>query len=97
MPVNTLVLRVSGIKFGTSVATVIGMVRWFVAAYILIVLVISAKASAGPSLESNPTLNKFNYPTESSTRLNVQDPLPSTNHEDLRPVTLDSILENSVG
>lgn len=73
------------------------MVRWFIAAYIVIVLVISAKATAHTSLESNPTLNKFNYQAESSEKLHVQDPLPSINNEELRPVTLDSILENDVG
>ena len=73
------------------------MVRWFIAAYIVIVLVISAKASAKTSLDSNPTVEKFNYQTDSSKGMNVQDPLPSTTPEDLRQITLDSFLENSVG
>lgn len=73
------------------------MVRWFIAAYIVIVLVLSAKATAKTGLESNPTLEKFNYQTESSKKLNVQDPLPNSNSEDSSQVTLDSILENSVG
>jgi hypothetical protein len=73
------------------------MVRWFIAAYIVIVLVLSAKATARTSLDSNPTVEKFNYQTESSKTLNVQDPLPNFKNEDLRQINLDSILENSVG
>jgi hypothetical protein len=72
------------------------MVRWFIAAYIVIVLVISAKATAKTGLDSNPTVEKFKYPMESS-KLHVQDPLPNNNGEGSSQISLDSFLENSVG
>ncbi len=73
------------------------MIRWFIAAYIVIVLVWSAKATAHIGVDSNPTLKKFNYQTESSKEMNVQDPLPNIIFEDSRQMFLYSSLENSVG
>jgi hypothetical protein len=73
------------------------MIRWIIASYIVLVLVLSAKATAHIGLESNPTINKFNYQSESSEKLHVQDPLPNVGPEDSDEITLDSISENFVG
>lgn len=66
------------------------MMRWLALAYIVIVLVISAKARAS-HMDSNPALDVIDHQAEPSQELNVQDPLPEFNEQGLRLVNIDSV------
>jgi hypothetical protein len=73
------------------------MIRWLIASYIVLVLVMSAKARASEEIDSNLDLSKLNYQTETSEKLNVQDPLPDFDSKSLRSIKFDSDTENFAG
>ncbi len=73
------------------------MVRWLIATYIVIVLVLSAKAKADVVSIPHFDLEKLNYQTETSEKLNVQDPLPDFDSKSFRSIKFDSVTENIVG
>ena len=72
------------------------MIKWIIASYIILVLIMSAKAQAN-HLESNPALNKLNHPVKKSQQLEIQDPLPDNGLETFHQMKFDSNSENFVG
>ena len=77
------------------------MVRWLIASYIVLVLVLSAKAGAEVPKQtpnrSTSSVKKLNNQAESSEKLNVQDPLPDFETKSFRQIKFDSNTENFVG
>lgn len=73
------------------------MLRWLIASYIVLVLVLSAKATASVCSGTDLNVKKLNYQTEVSEKLNVQDPLPDFDSKSLRSIKFDSDSENFVG
>ena len=72
------------------------MIKWLIASYIILVLVLSAKAQAN-HLESNPALNKLNHPVKKFQQLEVQDPLPDNSFETFHQMKFEPNSENFVG
>ena len=72
------------------------MIKWVIASYIILVLVLSAKAQA-ISLESDPALTKLNHRVKASQQLDVQDPLPDDSFETLHQMKFEPNTENFVG
>ncbi len=84
------------LKFGTLVAMSVFMIKWLIASYIIIVLILSANAHAN-HLESNPALNKLNHPVKKVQQLEVQDPLPDNSFETFHLMKFEPNTENFVG
>ena len=72
------------------------MIKWIIAAYIIIVLAFSATAKAF-NIESNPALNIFTHPAKISTEIDAQDPLPEATLKSSRPMNISNNKENTIG
>lgn len=72
------------------------MKKLFVVAYILFVLILSAKARA-INLDSDPCFDKFHHQVDSNQTRKVQDPLREPSSVESNPMSTDSNKENFVG
>lgn len=72
------------------------MKKLAIVAYIVFVLILSAKARA-VSLNSDPCFDKFNHPVHSEQVKKFQDPLHDFDIDDVDQMSFDSNTENFVG
>lgn len=72
------------------------MKKLLIVAYIVFVLILSAKARA-ISLDSDPCFDKFNHPVHSEQVKKVQDPFHDFDIDEMNQMNVNSKTENFVG